>query len=354
MNNSADQNLAPKPYELISFPRERPTLAPPAGHDQYQSDRLHGVLHLILEVQTALHVSTGVVAMGSDVGKKGIPLIKTMTLNADQQLVIQGSSLKGCVRSIYEAITNSTLAVITQKKKDRNRQMKYYENKYPKCRKPLEINLKDSLGNKKLCPAGRIFGALNYQGLLCFSDALCVGNSPRVGFMPSLYSPDLERKKYYDSQGELTGRKFYYHMNRAIDPGENRGVPVQQAGRLFTFETLLHYKNLLPAELGILLIALGQDPQHPMALKMGGGKPIGMGTMTVAVSAIEQTMDVIDRYRQYDLGQEAQLTGAEIQGFMQRQIQAAYGSDLLQKPQLAELAQVLNYPSDRQPPAGMY
>jgi RAMP superfamily len=337
MNNSADQNLAPKPYELISFPKEHPTLAPPAGHDRYQSDRLHGVLHLTLEVQTALHVSTGVVAMGSDVGKKGIPLIKTMTLNANQQLVIQGSSLKGCVRSIYEAITNSTLAVISGK----------YRDKMPPDRMPCK-------NKEQLCPASRVFGALDWQGLVKFTDASCRSTKPTVGFMPSLYRPRPERPGYYGANGKVLGRKFYYNMSKAMDKGENRGVPVQQAGRLFTFETLLHYKNLLPAELGILLIALGQDLQYPMVLKMGGGKPIGMGTMTVAVSAIEQTMDVIDRYRQYDLGQETLLTGAEVQKFMQRQIQAAYGSDLLQKPQLTELAQVLNYPSDRLPPAGMY
>jgi hypothetical protein len=331
MNNSPDQSLAPKPYKLISFPKERPTLAPPAGHDRYQSDRLHGVLHLTLEVQTALHISTGVVAMGSDVGKKGIPLIKTMTLNADQQLVIQDSSLKGCVRSIYEAITNSTLGVVTGR----------YRDKIPQERMPCKK--KD-----QLCPASRVFGALDWQGLVKFTDANCRSTKPTVGFMPSLYRPRPERPGYYGASGKVLGRKFYYNMNKAMDKGENRGVPVQQAGRLFTFE------NLLPAELGILLIALGQDPQHPMALKMGGGKPIGMGTMTVTVSAIEQTMDVIDRYRQYDLGQNAQLTGAGIQKFMQQQMQAAYGSKLLQQTQLAELAQVLNYPSDRQPPAGMY
>jgi RAMP superfamily len=337
MNNSSDQNLAPKPYELISFPKERPTLTAPAGHDRYQSDRLHGVLHLTLEVQTALHVSTGVVAMGSDVGKKGIPLIKTMTLNADQQLVIQGSSLKGCVRSIYEAITNSTLGVVTGR----------YREKIPQERMPCRK--KD-----QLCPASRVFGALDWQGLVKFTDANCRSTKPTVGFMPSLYRPRPERPGYYRGNGKVLGRKFYYNMSKAMDKGENRGIPVQQAGRLFTFETLLHYKNLMPAELGILLIALGQDPQYPMALKMGGGKPIGMGTMTVEVSAIEQTVDVIDRYRQYDLGQNAQLTEAESQKFIQRQIQAAYGSNLLQQVQLTELAQVLNYPSDRQPPPGMY
>jgi hypothetical protein len=337
MTNSSDQNLAPKPYELISFPKKAPTLAPPAGHDRYYPDRLHGSLHLVLEVQTGVHVSTGVVAMGSDIGNNRIPLIKTMTHNANRQLVIQGSSLKGCVRSIYEAITNSTLAVISRQ----------YREKMPPDRMPCKKK-------EALCPASRVFGAMDWQGLVKFTDANCRSAKPTVGFMPSLYRPRPERPGYYGKNGKVLGRKFYYNTNRAIEPGENRGIPMQQAGRLLTFETLLHYQNLAPAELGILLIALGQDPKYPMALKVGGGKPIGMGTMTVEVRAVEQSADMADRYRQYELDADTKITGAALESFVQQQIQAAYGSTLLEQHQLIELAKVLGYPSDRQPPSGMY
>jgi hypothetical protein len=44
---------------------------------------------------------------------------------------------------------------------------------------------------------------------------------------------------------------------------------------------VVHYKNLKSEELGVLLIALGQDPNAQIALKLSGGRPIGMGTMTV-------------------------------------------------------------------------
>src|SRR5579883_913606 len=104
----SDDTAAPKPYELISFPKERPTLQHPIGHHKYDSHRLHGTLFLTLKVKTSLHVSTGVVVMGSDINSR-VPLIKTMVQGVDQKLSIQGSSLKGCIRSVYEAITNSTL-----------------------------------------------------------------------------------------------------------------------------------------------------------------------------------------------------------------------------------------------------
>jgi RAMP superfamily len=335
----SNQDIAPKPYVQVSFPKEPPILSHPAGHDRYQRDLLHGTLHLTLEVQTSLHVSTGVVAMGSDVGNK-IPLIKTMTqtisATGNKQLVIQGSSLKGCVRSIYEAITNSTLAVLGREK-----------SKIPQERHPCEKK-------EELCPASRVFGAMNWQGLVSFADANCQTAQPSVGFMPSLYRPRPERPGYYGANGKVLGRKFYYNTSQAIDKGENRGIPVQQAGRSYTFDTVLHYRNLLPAELGIILIALGQDPKHPIALKLGGGKPIGMGTMTVTVTVIDQSADICDRYREYNLDRHIQLTESDLDRFIQQQIQAAHGSKLLQQTQLAELTQVLKYPSDRQPPSGMY
>jgi RAMP superfamily len=241
-----DQPLGPKPYDFVSFPSTGPTLSAPIGHDSYKPDRLHGALYIQLQVQTALHVSTGITGLGSDVGSR-LPLIKTMTTTLDKQLVVQGSSLKGCVRAVYEAITNSTLAVPGREKQS------VPANRLP-CR-----------DKTKLCPASRVFGAMDWQGLVSFSDAKCLTTQPGVGFMPSLYSPRPQAPGYYDDRGKVAGRKFYFNMTKAVDKGENRGIPVQQAGRQYVFETIIHYKNLLPEELGILLLIFGQDKKSPIA-----------------------------------------------------------------------------------------
>ena len=328
-----DQPVSPKPYDFVTFPDRRPTLTAPIGHDRYHADRLHGSLELTLQVQTALHVSTGITGLGSDVGSR-LPLIKTMT-TTDQQLVIQGSSLKGCIRSVYEAITNSTLAVVTSR----------YRDQVPPDRLPCK-------NPKQLCPASRVFGALDWQGLVEFSDSICQTKQPDIGFMPSLYSPRPERREYF-VRGRVAGRKFYYNMTRAVDRGENRGIPVQQASRQYTFKTTLHYKNLLPEELGILFLILGQDQESPVALKVGGGKPIGMGTMTTQITAISHTQDVRDRYRDYEVP-NAQLAGSAIRTFVQTQITAAKNSQLLEKTQWQQLAAILKYPGDQEPPEGMY
>jgi hypothetical protein len=337
---SADEAFIPKPYELISFPKTRPTLQHPAGHDKYLSDHLHGTLFLTLTVKTAVHISTGVVVMGSDIGNSRIPLIKTMVQNTDQKLSIQGSSLKGCIRSVYEAITNSTLAVVTSR----------YRSQIPVERLPCRKK-------EELCPASRVFGALDWQGLVEFSDAKCQSSGSATGFMPSLYRPRPDQRRAYFMQGKVAGRKFYYHTVRAIDKGQNQGIPVQEAATEYAFTTELHFKNLKIAELGTLLIVLGQDSQYPIALKVGGGKPIGMGTMTVTVDAIDRMtgkQSLKDRYASYTLPESAHLTGEALQQFMQQQIKAAHASKLIEQPQLAALFEVLRYPTDREAPSGMY
>lgn len=338
-NNNPAETGEPKPYELISFPKERSRKNPPAGHHQYLGDRLHGTLFLTLKVQTTLHVSTGVVVMGSDIGSR-VPLIKTMVQNIDQKLSIQGSSLKGCIRSAYEAITNSTLAVITSR----------YRDKIPQERLPCK-------NKQELCPASQVFGALDWQGLIEFSDAKCENTGFATGFMPSLYRPRPDqRRAYFDARGNVAGRKFYYHTIRAIDKGQDRGITVQQAAKEYTFKTQIQFKNLTAAELGTLLIVLGQDPKYPIALKVGGGKPIGMGTMTVEVTAarvLQNKGDLRDRYSSYNPPESDSMTGTKLQQFMQKNIQAA-NSSLVQATQLQQLAKVLKYPTDREPPTGMY
>lgn len=330
-SGSSDE-IAPKPYELIPFPKKRPFLKPPAGHHLYREDRQHGTLFLTLKVETPLHVSTGVIAMGSDVGQS-VPLIKTMT-QTDNALVIQGSSIKGCVRAIYETITNSTLAVVTPR----------YRRDMPRERLPCRK--KDSL-----CPASQVFGALDWQGLVSFSDARCQQGDSTVGFMPSMYRPRPEREGYYE-HNQVAGRKFYYHARRAVEGGKDRGVPVQQAARTYEFRTTIQYMNLQDSELGALLIALGQDSDHAFALKIGGGKPIGMGSMTVTVDRIEQTENLGDRYTSYEASPD-ELEGEALAKVIAEMSGEAH-KRLIEAPQLRQLVDVLRYPTDRDAPSGMY
>lgn len=321
----------PKPYDFVSFPDRSPTLKAPAGHHKYDNNKLHGTIYLELTVETAVHVSTGIVMMGSDVGQKRIPLIKTM-MQSGERLTIPGSSLKGVIRSIYEAITNSTLGVVTNK----------YKNRIPTDRLPPR-------SKDRLCPASRIFGALDWQGIVSFRDAKCTETKFVPGFMPSLYRPRPDQRQRYFKP---VSRKFYYHAQKAVSGGD-RGIPVQQANAQYTFSTQLHFKNLTQAELGALFIALGQDEKYPFALKVGAGKPIGMGTMTVKISAIAKPNSLRDRYSSYTQ-ETPRLEGQPLQEFVGNAIATAHRQNLIELPQLQQLHQILQYPTDREAPSGIY
>jgi hypothetical protein len=271
--------------------------------------------------------------MGTDVGDR-IPLIKTMAQGSQQQLSIPGSSLKGVVRSVFEAITNSTLAVASHKKE----------------MPPERLPCRDK---KELCPASLVFGAMNWQGLVHFTDATCESAKSATGFMPSLYRPRPDQRRiYFDQNGKAVGRKFYYNAVKAVSGGD-RGIPVQQAGTEYVFRTELQFKNLTQAELGTLLIVLGQDSNYPMALKVGGGKPVGMGTMTVEIEALDKPQSLRERYTQYDIPEANRLTGDALKAVVDTAIQAAHRS-LVEQPQLEALADILKWPTDRTAPEGMY
>jgi hypothetical protein len=99
-----------KPYQLVSFPQKAPVRNKPIGQDSYKTKRLSGKISLRLTVKTASFIASGVVAMGNDLSNRyrNIPLIK-VSVGQGEKLILPGSSLKGVIRSIYEAITLSCL-----------------------------------------------------------------------------------------------------------------------------------------------------------------------------------------------------------------------------------------------------
>lgn len=330
---TSDSSNESKPYQLISLPQQRPQRRSPVGQDKL--NHYNGILYLELTVKTPTFVASGVIGMGSDISdkNKSIPLIKLATTQGDKVL-IPGSSFKGTVRSIYEAITQSCLCKTEAKKET-------IPNGYQECK-----------DKTKLCPACQVFGAMGWQGLISFHDAIPQEIKPSVGFMPSLYDPRSQRQAYY-KKGKIAGRKFYYNTTKAVDKGK-QGIPVQQAGTDLIFSTQLGFKNLTQAQLGTLLIALGQDKTYPFALKTGGGKPIGMGTIVVNITQIDYPNQIKDRYLSYDLTDSETLSDSEKSAFIQQAIQASKDENLVQTPQLKELYNVLQYPTTRKPPEGMY
>ncbi|NJO43574.1 MAG: CRISPR-associated protein [Cyanobacteria bacterium RU_5_0] len=290
-------------YAFVSLPTNAPDQRKPQGHQKFVENCLHGYLELQLTAQQPIHVSVGITAMGSDVGSDR-PLIRPMMQRPDGTIFIPGSSLKGCVRSIYEAITNSTVGTQTT------------NAPYEPCK-----------GKQELCPASRVFGALGYQGLIEFTDAIST-TPATIGEIPVQHSPKPG-----------TGRKFYRTTVQRTDPQEISQVPIQEAPRGAVFHTRLRFKNLLVEELGTLLIALGQEETHAIALKLGAGKAHGKGMLTVQIlqAQIQKTEDLRDRYSSYHPAPLSTLLSWD------EYIEAAH-ERLIQSSQLQALTAILQRP----------
>lgn len=341
-------NSEEKPYVIVPFPRQRPSLDTPKyhGHEKYheQQKRRSGRLHLKLIVKNAVHISTGVMVLGEDIEQPQYDILKTMLRGNDQHLLLPGSSLKGVVRSIHEAITNSTLGAITPFARRKEWIPQHRLN-------PKRVN--------QLCLSSRLFGAMNWQGVLHFQDARCQTNEFRVQCLPSLYAP--QEKKFYEekrrkdlnedyfdmSSRQVQGRKFYYHFSHPISRAE-KGVLAQQALAEYVFTTQIRYHSLTPAELGSVFAALGLDRKHGFYLKVGAGKPIGLGTVEVQITEIEQPQSMSDRYRSYDAESPA-ITGDALKQLIETSLTEAHRQHLVDSQQLQQISEILSYPSQRQP-----
>jgi hypothetical protein len=356
-------------YDFVEIPSESPRREPLLErnqrskanlHNRYSEELVSGKLELKFTVQTALTVGSGLMILGSDLATKfkNPKTVKRLekegavqsVLQTENRLVIPGSSLKGVVRSIYESITHSCLCKID----------KGYELNIEKDF--LECQVNPRRNHFRVCPACRIFGAMGYLGLVHFSDALCDRTGFALSTMPTLNSPqpnaripgagsiyfvegvEIKNKKGKISDKRLRGRKFYPHTKDSTRKGN---IPVQAALKGYTFTGQVRFTNLSKAETGALLIALGQDEQYPFALKMGGGKAVGKGTVTVEIEGIDEIQDLKGRYSNYALPDLNHQKDEALRNLIRNRVKLARrNGDLIQIQQLEALSSILKWTAD--------
>jgi hypothetical protein len=174
----------PKPYDFVPFAPQVKRQAP-VGHHRYL--HLSGTLRARLIARSPVHVASGLLTQSRD---PRYPLIKAH-FRVNGTPVIPGTSLKGCMRSIVEAISPSSVSI---------------------TRAPqLPRDLKASDKPERLDVAQRIFGALGYQGQIRISDAALDGGQTTIQGTPQLFAPRRDALVYLDARGQLKGRKFYMH-----------------------------------------------------------------------------------------------------------------------------------------------
>lgn len=330
----------PKPYAFVPFaPRVRAVDV--LGHDTLDlANRYSGRLLYTFKALTPIFVGGGSYALGEDVGFPQVGVVNPFH-RVNGVPTIPGSSLKGVVRSIVEAVSPSCLTI----------------TRVPPNLLPRSVTLaqthRSQCGPTHACPACSMFGRMGQLGKACFSDAQPEGKVQTQLFrLAALYAPRAFRtpRSYLDNDkekgGRFKGRKFYYHSRPAEDPRQPP-VEVLRAGQLLHGQ--VDFENLTAAELGLLFFATGVDGS--LVLKLGGGKPVGLGSLQV----VQAELHLLGKNHYIEAeAHESVYREQDLINFIHKAVDAAAAQRLFLFEQAQALANILKFTLERNAPQGMY
>ena len=313
------QQPAPKPFAFVPLPNHVDRKFP-TGHERYHEKHITGQIHGMIEALSPIHIGSGIVDLGQDV-----ELIKT-AVRTHGKVVIPGSSLKGAIRSIVEAISESCICKVS------NRIRRAVPKNFTECRQ-----------KERLCIACRMFGAMGFQGNVAIQDAPQIDGEIVTKRVPELYAP-----RYQRGMRHIPGRKFYMHGQ--VASGQ---TPVEACEVGSKFRFVVQVDNLTDVAWGLLFTALGHHPEYPFKVKIGGAKPVCFGSIDFQIEKIQIEEQTRDRYLEWDTQQETEKTGEQLEMWKHECITQATNS-LIRQNLLTELTQILQYPNDRNCPSELY
>lgn len=253
-------------------------------HLRLARDRLTGRLSAQLVAQQPVHVGSGALLPPEVLGldAPGVPLVKAFARRGDER-IIPGSSLKGAFRSLVELFTYACVCKTRVFWKGGDKE------DYGECR----YRSKQHRG--ELCPACKLFGAMGYQGQVRFEDAPQRAGGNALYLVPPQYPPRADRNY----------RRYYPH---GLVDDRVPSWPLEVATCDARFALHAQFTNLSEAELGLLLIALGQGV-WALCPKVGAGKSSGLGAVKIEDLTVErwqidfayQTFDSAGAWRPVDV-----------------------------------------------------
>lgn len=330
MSRDYERPTAPKPYAFvpIAAPRQGKTV----GHEQILGEGYaSGRLAYALRALTPVFVASGSYALGEDVAHPDEALVRGC-YRVEDIPAIPGSSLKGVIRSIAEAVSPSCVTV----------------TRLDRRLVPHQPKRRDECKPANACPACSIFGRMSRLSKVLFGDARLVSGRTGLYRLPALYAPRAHRARatYQTKGGQFKGRKFYFHGQPREDPNQ---PPVEVIVPGSVVRGTIDFENLSHAELGLLFFALGLDGSF--ALKLGGGKPACLGSLQINPLRLELLSDY--HFLRAEPSVET-LEGDEMVAYFGQQMQAAARARIVLKGQIEKIREILRYPNERECPVGMY
>lgn len=301
------------PYNFVPLKGQEPKRSQWADvrkHDRLAKETFSGQLQLVLQAVTPLLIPSH---FEEDVDKapvdtnQGVREKRTYKRfhHRGERPTIPASSIKGMIRSVFEALTNSCLTLYGET---------YSGLTYPAGRfRHEECNLENGL-----CPTCSLFGTIHgekllFQGKVRFSDAIGEASALELGdwILKELSSPKPNRHvPFYSKDGTSEGsgprgRKFYYHHDPKLASEQSYATVLNHMHRnARILERLkqnsqltakVSFQNLSRSELAYLLYAIELEYQvvedhgkqrlkFSLGHKIGMGKPLGFGSVVVAIS----------------------------------------------------------------------
>ena len=308
--NRREEQAAPKPFAYVSLP-ERVNRSKPTGHDRYQPNRTTGRIYGTIKALTPIHIGSGIIDFGEHVNQQ-VELIKS-AMRTKGEIVIPGSSLKGAIRSVVEAISRSCICKTKVKLNRRN------TKDFSECKRNNK--------NEELCIACRMFGAMGYQGNITIQDAPLIQGEIVTKRVPLLQPP---RHPARDEKSRPM-RKFYKHGEVATGNTAFEACEVDS-----TFQFTVQINNLSYAEWGLFYTALGKHADHPFNLKIGGAKPRCFGSVTFNIEEVHIDDQRRERYLHWDAQSDTMKKDDELNTWINKCCESA-GTSLIQWTQLQEL-----------------
>lgn len=214
---------------------------------------------------------------------------------------IPGSSLRGVIRNVYEAITDSCFG--TMKEENIKKKIKKLENT------GLEAMMQCNTQRINHCPACSLFGTAENEGRgsrIRFTDAKCTNYdksrirkdvtfrelaSPNIKYIPFYLCGENYSKGYDSDSGvlEIRGRKYYWHHNPINDDKiecNDRNATFDVISTDTEFEFRIYFDGITEKQIKLLStsIHMGEnDIDGKICHKLGHGKPLGYGSVKITI-----------------------------------------------------------------------
>lgn len=234
-------------YFLLPVQRPARSAAP------HREAGLRGRLLLTLTTKSPLHVGSGSPLVLGRERPRLVAGVAAVRVDGGHIIpIIPGSSLKGAVRAVAEAVT-------------------------PSCERASVAGARTSPCRTAdaLCPACRAFGAPGWRSTIGFGDL-----GPRDGVT---LREQRVAQRYSHGNAPRRGRRLYRPEPEEPQPQREETLAVVPEGSHFSGAIYLDGTDM--TGLGLTLLALGIAPHGVPYLRLGGGKNRGLGIVEVTIDS---------------------------------------------------------------------